>query len=297
MATWQPPIPSGALYSAPARALGAGVALLGYCYDLVQTDGWFTLNLHTAAATMDVPYPTMKFWWQALKASGILAEIQDRGRLGIRARFDDYWLDWRILSTRKPTPETGDKRAINETTDYPESTPEAETGDIREINGRKAGQPVIPNETAYKEDIYTGIQKNNTRAVRAPPSSDHQALMTAYQEWLGYPIPNGGKEGAAARKILKDGYTQDDVDYAYHELKAQDFYSNKHLSLQTVYEQMGAMLKLRVKVKNRRTNGAHVNGAPQRPTDTRSQEERLAEQARLAREARESFERVARGEL
>lgn len=37
---WQPPIPSGMLYSQPAQQLGSGLALLAYCYDKVQHDGW-----------------------------------------------------------------------------------------------------------------------------------------------------------------------------------------------------------------------------------------------------------------
>jgi hypothetical protein len=79
------------------------------------------------------------------------------------------------------------------------------------------------------------------RPSGAAPSADHQQLMTAYQEWLGYPIPNGGKEGAAARKLLKAGYTVEQVDDAYHRLKMQPFYADKHVSLAVVFEQIGAV--------------------------------------------------------
>lgn len=104
-----------------------------------------------------------------------------------------------------------------------------------------------PKVAKKEEDNHHGTimePSNNTRrAVRAPPSGDHQQLMTAYQEWLGYPIPNGGKEGAAARKLLKAGYTAEQIDDCYHELKSRDFYSRGHLSLQTVHEQIGAVLR------------------------------------------------------
>lgn len=235
MGTWQPPIPSGALYSKPARQLGAGVALLGYCYDMVGMDGWFNLNLHEAAVVMDAPYPTAKFWWGLLKASGILVEIIDRGRHGIRARFDNYWLDWRILQARQATSPTP-----------PPATPQS--GDIREINGSFSGQSTIPNGDAYKvlHDDQESCSVASQPAARAPrrarDPTPHQALMAGYAEWLGYKIPNGAKEAAAAKRLLTAGYTLPQVDQAYHALKARGFYADKHLSLQTVYEQIGAIL-------------------------------------------------------
>lgn len=139
----------------------------------------------------------------------------------------------------------------------------------------------------------TVIEPSNKtpRADRAPASGEHQALMAAYQEWLGYPIPNGGKEGAAARKLLKAGYTVEQVDTCYHELKARDFYGDHHLSLQTIHEQIGAVLKLKTKTRSRieaaRANGAYVNGqssGAHAPLDTRPAEQRRAELAILAQQ-------------
>jgi hypothetical protein len=53
MGTWQPPIPAGALYSKAARQLGPAIALLGYCYDLIQRDGTLELRLKDAAGDME----------------------------------------------------------------------------------------------------------------------------------------------------------------------------------------------------------------------------------------------------
>lgn len=93
------------------------------------------------------------------------------------------------------------------------------------------------------------------RASRAPPPSDHQHLLAAYQEALGYRIPNGGKEGAAAKKILADGYTLDQVISVYRQLKS-GYWADKHLSLHKVYEELGATYRA-PKVT---TNGTHPNG-------------------------------------
>lgn len=263
--SWQPPIPSGALYSPAARQLGAGVALLAYCYDIVKTDGWFELTLSEASAAMDAPYPTMKYWWGLLKASGILAEVEDHGRKGIRARFDDYWLDWRILQARQPQPsaqpemgsnrevngitdypelaETGEKREKNGTTHYPETEETADLGSNREVIGRKTGQPIIPNGRVYKVLHDDQESEEPRRADRAPPpTTEHQQLMAAYADWLGYKIPNGKQEGSAAKQLLADGYTLDQIERCYHELKARPFYAGQHLSLQTVRTNIGAVL-------------------------------------------------------
>ena len=78
----------------------------------------------------------------------------------------------------------------------------------------------------------------------------HQRLMRLYQDALGYRIPHGGKEGAAAKKILsshylngsgneKHYYTPDDAIGCYQWMKQKPFWRDKHLSLQTVFQQMG----------------------------------------------------------
>lgn len=81
-----------------------------------------------------------------------------------------------------------------------------------------------------------------TQPAQRPP---HQALMDAYASRLGYPIPNGGKEAAAARKILKAGYTAEQMCDCYDRLKTQTRWSDRHLSLQIVYEEIGAGLTAR----------------------------------------------------
>lgn len=97
---WIPPIPCGALYSAPARKLGSALPLLGWCYDNVTTGGWIDLNLQEIAGELDTPYRTIKLWWQSLRASEFIADVQDRGRRGLRIRMSGDWLDWRILEAR-----------------------------------------------------------------------------------------------------------------------------------------------------------------------------------------------------
>lgn len=100
MTTWQPPIPAGALYTRPARALGPALPLLAWCYDNVLRDGTFKIALKEVAHEMDEPYQNVKRWWAAVAAGPWFLEVVDRGRLGYAVTFHPRWLDWRMLSAR-----------------------------------------------------------------------------------------------------------------------------------------------------------------------------------------------------
>ena len=78
--------------------------------------------------------------------------------------------------------------------------------------------------------------------LRAPASGPHAELMARYQALLGYPIPNGAQEGAAAKWLLAKGYTVAQVEECYLAMKLQDFWSDKPLSLQNVKKNIGAYL-------------------------------------------------------
>jgi hypothetical protein len=77
----------------------------------------------------------------------------------------------------------------------------------------------------------------------ARPPSPHQAMMQAYAEALGYPIRNGGKEAAAAKWLIQHDYTPDQVVACYESLKADPFWSDKHLSLQSLSDKIGAWVQ------------------------------------------------------
>ena len=106
MPSWQPPIPSGALYSPQSIALGPGLALLAWCYDQVERDGSIQISLEKAAADIGKPYGTIRDWWKALRGSEgkspFFSEITPCGRKGWRVVFRSRWLDWRIMRQNYP---------------------------------------------------------------------------------------------------------------------------------------------------------------------------------------------------
>ena len=81
----------------------------------------------------------------------------------------------------------------------------------------------------------------------------HQRLMRLYQEALGYKIPHGAQEGAAAKKILNGYwldasgervyYTVEDAIACYRDMKKSDFWKDKHLSLMSVHKGLGEYVK------------------------------------------------------
>jgi len=83
----------------------------------------------------------------------------------------------------------------------------------------------------------TPEKKKESSKVETP----HQELLRLYQDALGYPIPNGGQEGAAAKKILRS-YTAVDAISCYSWLKQNPFYDDKHLSLMAVNKQLGTWI-------------------------------------------------------
>jgi phage replication O-like protein O len=70
-------------------------------------------------------------------------------------------------------------------------------------------------------------------------------ILLAYQERLGYPIPNWGQAGKAASHALKLGYTKDEILACYDALKEQPFWASKTISLQVVLNNIGEWKKQR----------------------------------------------------
>jgi len=173
MAKWQPPIPAGALYSKPARTLGPALPLLAYCYDLVQRDGWFDLNLKDAAGDMEEAYPTIKRWWQIITDGPFFAEVQNHGRKGLRVRFKDIWIEWRILKAREVVLETFGTETGSELIPNTDNTANRNGNGI--IIGTETGSELIPQNNVYgthDTDLalsISGAKNSRTPHTKNPP--------------------------------------------------------------------------------------------------------------------------------
>lgn len=126
----------------------------------------------------------------------------------------------------------------------PQTTPETPSGDIAMsttgdtvMSPRPSfNRPVEPSGDDPVADAPDAADQQPTQSGEVSP---HTAVMAWYREELGYQIPNGGKEGAALKWLLNHDYTLDQIRGCYRSLKQQPFYSDRHLSLQTVKEQIG----------------------------------------------------------
>lgn len=166
---------------------------------------------------------------KSLKKMGIL--VPDGQGPGSRPdrRSNRYFFNVKAL------PKRGDKmagRSQNGVTNEQNGvTNDAERGDmgVTQIRHRSVSDPSDPAGKAGKGDLE-GSENGE---------SDHQRLMRLYQDALGYGIPHGAKEGKGAKKILQAGHSPEEAIACYNWLKARDFWQNKHLSLQSVHEQIG----------------------------------------------------------
>lgn len=288
MTTWQPPIPAGALYSKSARALGPALALLAYCYDLVQRDGWVEIVLKDAAGDMEEPYQNVKRWWQVVRDGGFFCETIDRGRHGWRVRFKDVWLDWRILSTRPEAPNPSSTNEVPEVipddqAEVSKVDPENAQVQIKYKSSTNESPKMILQQIGNKEDMTDQDSDLAARKKRARTRPDEQeeppehraylerkkAIEAAYVEELGYTPAAFGREAKAAKWLAEQSYTPDQIVGCYRYLQKDEFYARQHISLEVVSKQIGAWLKL----KKAPTNG-HTPPVD-KPKDILTQDELL----------------------
>jgi len=142
--------------------------------------------------------------------------------------------------------------ALNDEFSIPENEPVSKNG---QGTVSKNGQGTVSKNGHTKESNKNNIERKDIDAIASfsPPPvnsngsqtpskkqpSAHQQLMKSYQDALGYKIPHGAKEGKAAKQILQDGYTIEQVIGCYQKVKSDKFWKSKHLSLVKVYEELG----------------------------------------------------------
>lgn len=112
-------------------------------------------------------------------------------------------------------------------------------------------QAVAPVQTAAhkksyssfrSKDLQEGATRKRTQRPKAPPNPLTHELTQALAEWQGYTTCNWAAEGKAAKRIADGGYTLADTRKVWRRMKAEDFWRDRHLSLASVYPQLGAQL-------------------------------------------------------
>ena len=229
---WIPPIPCGALYSAPARKLGSALPLLGWCYDNVSTGGWLDLNLQEIAGKLDTPYRTIKLWWQALRTSEFIADVQDRGRRGLRARMSGDWLDWRILEARivKNGAENGPSEKIPAEINEPEMgqdvapqvVNEPEMGNKWATYGAENG----PSISMYKV-LHNDQESPTPTSLKVVATNGHKP--TPNREMVMMLMAKGVKSSKVANEIAMMG-----LDYATVEQSIDNLLADNRTKIEAV---------------------------------------------------------------
>lgn len=72
--------------------------------------------------------------------------------------------------------------------------------------------------------------------------SEHKQLVQLYHDALGYDPQSWTREHKGAKRILDMGFSPSDAMTLYDELKATRFWSDKHLSLTYIAQQLPAWI-------------------------------------------------------
>lgn len=88
-------------------------------------------------------------------------------------------------------------------------------------------------------------EKDNKDSKKYPPEFIplRKQVFDDLKKRLGYKIPNLGKEVSAINWMLKNDYTPENMLFVYDELKKEEFWKEKPISMQTVKKYIGEKLK------------------------------------------------------
>lgn len=185
MPKWVPPIPTEQLYSAPAMGLGAGLALLVWCYDGIERDGTVRIDLGVAAGALGRPYRTVKEWWRLLREGPFFSSVRDRGKLGFVVTFDRDWIEWRVLETNYPPTEDEGQPGV-----FDGVSPEALSpvqGPVKGASSPDEGQPGVFDAPAYKVLSISG-EHDDSCAPRKRGGASSKKPKAAKEEKPPTPI-------------------------------------------------------------------------------------------------------------
>lgn len=108
-------------------------------------------------------------------------------------------------------------------------------------------EPVIePVKEPVKEPVNRISKRNTVNGANAPDPRVKDILVKT-AEFIGYDIPNWGKEGKAVKDILSKGYTPEEILDCYRWLKDDKFWANKFLPFSSVKTQIGEFTKMECK--------------------------------------------------
>jgi hypothetical protein len=116
------------------------------------------------------------------------------------------------------------------------------------MDSKPISHDALPMDSAISHDaglpLVTQVHTNQIDSIKTESSISSSAFKTrdiqsAYQSCVPYKIDWIKGEGSAAKWLAENGYTPDDVIGCYRKLKADKFWSDKPLSLQSVKKQIG----------------------------------------------------------
>lgn len=183
-----------------------------------MTDGVCSASLRRLTSDLGISRPTIIRAIHRLSDSGYLQDLTPNAV----KRTHEYRLNL-PKSGKETCPESGKETLPDET---------------NLVKKRyQSGKDLIPKEST--KDISTKTRSKN----KAPPNPQVGELLKQYQELIGYSITAHAKEGAAAKWLLKEEYTTDQILGCWRTMAMEEFWKGKHISLQSVKNRIGPWIK------------------------------------------------------
>lgn len=132
-------------------------------------------------------------------------------------------------------------------------------------------QPESGAPDALKRDLFESRKKDSRRAKKAarpedPPDPRIIPLLVAFEDMLGYPLPNRGAEAKAAKQLLAAGYTPDDALACWRFLQTDSFWADRHCGLMSVFKQVGVWVRAGRPANRQSGRGNHASSGRRGPS-------------------------------
>lgn len=99
----------------------------------------------------------------------------------------------------------------------------------------------VPAPTTPEQTVVETVKRKSI------DNADVKNVFGGLKERRGYNSPKAGAEAVAVRWMLKQGYSVPDILWTYDAMKQLAWWKDKFLNMQSVKQQIGEMLKKRIK--------------------------------------------------
>lgn len=111
--------------------------------------------------------------------------------------------------------------------------------------GSAQDETTIPESTTETTTEKTKLPSRKKKKTGNQPDPRVNAVVKEYAQLLGYDLPSWGRETAAAKWLLGQGYTAKQIIECWQDISADSFWEDKHCSLTAIQTKIAKWLEAR----------------------------------------------------